>query len=110
MKNLRPSEMGKRREPTSFIPDGKPLTVPELAEWLSVSRRYLNYEMASGNLRRIVFGKHVVRLMPADINSWLNSKAEKMAARQQKEGRSSANRTGQIVEVGKKTNDGQMVP
>ena len=106
MKNLR-RKMAKRG-PTTFLSSDKPLTVPQLAEWLQVSRRYLNYEMESGRLRRTVFGTHLVRLLPDDINAWLNDKASNRYLK--KEGRSNANRTGQIVEVQEKTNDGQMVP
>jgi excisionase family DNA binding protein len=58
---------------TSSVPD-RPLSIDELCEWLNISRRYVNHEMAKGNLRRCTMGKNLVRLLPADINEWILSK------------------------------------
>jgi hypothetical protein len=54
----------------------KPLTPGELCALVSVSKRFLQYEVSAGRLKRTVLGTHVVRFLPRDIAIWLEGKAK----------------------------------
>jgi predicted DNA-binding transcriptional regulator AlpA len=54
--------------------EGKPLTKPELAEWVGLTTRFIEGEVKKGNLRAVIIGRRTVRFLPSDINSWLNTR------------------------------------
>jgi hypothetical protein len=67
--------MGRKAPVSSTLFESdRPIKIEQLREWLGCSRRYLNSEMARGNLRRCVLGQNLVRLLPEDVNEWLLSK------------------------------------
>jgi hypothetical protein len=74
------------RKPTSFSVPDRPMSIDQLAEWLGVSRRFVNYQMARGYLRRVAFTRHVVRVLPEDVAEWIaNAKNQKKAGPTQTE-------------------------
>jgi excisionase family DNA binding protein len=54
----------------------KPLTKQELATWLGVTPRFIETQVAKGNLRRVKLSGHCVRFRPADIEAWLEASTE----------------------------------
>jgi excisionase family DNA binding protein len=58
----------------------KPMTVAGLAEWINVSRRFLEGEINAGRLRARKISKRCVRIMPSDVKSWLDQAATLEAA------------------------------
>jgi hypothetical protein len=52
----------------------RPVTPGELCELVSCSKRFLQYEVSAGRLKKTVLGTHVVRFLPRDIASWLEGK------------------------------------
>ena len=74
-----------RKKPTVTPPratllEGKPLTKKELAEWGGVSTRFIEVEVKEGRLRCVYLGSRTVRFLPADINTWLNTRRARGAA------------------------------
>jgi excisionase family DNA binding protein len=49
----------------------RPMTMAGLAEWLDVSRRYLEGEVNSGRLRVRKLSPRLVRILPSDVAKWL---------------------------------------
>jgi excisionase family DNA binding protein len=55
--------------PTAF--DRQPFTYRQLMQWLSCSRRFVEYEVKEGRLRKIVIGNRLIRFLPDDVDAWL---------------------------------------
>jgi len=53
----------------------RPLTIAELCEWLGVSRRYVEGQVAKGRLRVRKISSRLVRVMPSDVVRWLDQSA-----------------------------------
>jgi hypothetical protein len=53
----------------------KPRSIPELADYLDCTTRYITGEIADGNLRAIRFSNNFVRILPEDIREWMDSRA-----------------------------------
>jgi hypothetical protein len=53
----------------------RPLTKRELADWLTVSPRYIEGEVSRGALRMRRLSPRAVRFLPADVQEWLDGKA-----------------------------------
>ncbi|SRR5260221_10601178 len=47
------------------------MSISQLCEWLGVGRRFVEMEIARGNLRVRRLSKRLIRIMPADIEAWL---------------------------------------
>jgi hypothetical protein len=50
----------------------RPMTVQGLAEWLDVSRRFLEGEINRGHLRVRKISPRCVRVLPGDVADWLD--------------------------------------
>jgi excisionase family DNA binding protein len=55
----------------------KPRSITELAEYLGISKRFVQYEVARGNLKVLRLSANVVRLLPADIKAWMDERTSK---------------------------------
>jgi hypothetical protein len=53
----------------------KPRTKTELCEWLGCCPRFLESEISSGRLRVRKLSVRLVRIMPNDIQAWLDQAA-----------------------------------
>jgi hypothetical protein len=53
----------------------KPMTLAGLAEWLHVSRRFLEGEINRGRLRVRRISPRCVRILPGDVARWLEQAA-----------------------------------
>jgi excisionase family DNA binding protein len=49
----------------------RPMTVAQLCEWLSVSRRFIEGEVNKGHLRVRKISPRCVRILPSDVARWL---------------------------------------
>jgi excisionase family DNA binding protein len=58
----------------------RPLTIAELCEWLGVSRRYVEGQVATGKLRVRKISSRLVRVMPSDAARWLDRAATEVDA------------------------------
>jgi hypothetical protein len=54
----------------SFL--SKPRTKTELCEWIGCCPRFLESEISSGRLRVRRLSARLVRIMPSDIQAWLD--------------------------------------
>jgi excisionase family DNA binding protein len=54
--------------------EGRPFTKDQLAEWMSVTPRFVEMEVKRGALRAIILGRRTVRFLPKDVNTWLNTR------------------------------------
>jgi hypothetical protein len=53
------------------FPD-RPFSIVELANWLGVSRRFLEIQIAHGRLHVRRISPRCVRVLPGDVASWLD--------------------------------------
>jgi excisionase family DNA binding protein len=49
-----------------------PMKVTEVAKWLGVSRRFIEVQIARGNLRVRRISARCIRILPSDLEAWLN--------------------------------------
>jgi excisionase family DNA binding protein len=49
----------------------RPMTIKQLAEWAGVGRRFIELEIERGHLRVRRLSKRLIRIMPADIEAWM---------------------------------------
>jgi hypothetical protein len=50
----------------------KPLSIEQLCEWAGVCRRFVEKEIACGKLKVRRLSPRLIRIMPADIEAWMN--------------------------------------
>ena len=63
---------------TSFSTDLvvlKPCTVEKLAEYLDATPRFIRNEIAAGRLRARRLSARLIRILPADLQQWLDASA-----------------------------------
>jgi excisionase family DNA binding protein len=53
----------------------KPTSVEELADWMSVSRRFLETQIEKGLLRAHKISPRCIRILPEDVAQWLDRSA-----------------------------------
>ena len=53
----------------------RPMSLEELATWLDVSRRFLEFQIAKGHLRVRRISPRCIRVLPGDVADWLNKTA-----------------------------------
>jgi helix-turn-helix protein len=76
------------------------MSIDQLAEWLGVSRRFVNYQMSRGYLRKVAFTRHVVRVLPEDVAEWIaNAKNQKERPARRKSDRSMESSTHENSEI-----------
>jgi excisionase family DNA binding protein len=56
------------------FPD-RPMSVAELADWLGVSRRFLETQIEKGSLRVRRISPRCIRILPVDVAHWLEQTA-----------------------------------
>jgi excisionase family DNA binding protein len=59
----------------------KPFSKKQLAQWLGCSERFIETEVNSGRLRRVLLGTNRVRFLPKHVNEWLEASAAKAGRR-----------------------------
>jgi hypothetical protein len=72
--------VGRAAEPELGMPAGlqkdpflsKPRTKTELCEWIGCCPRFLESEISAGRLRVRRLSARLVRIMPSDIQAWLD--------------------------------------
>lgn len=50
----------------------KPLSPRELADWIGMSRRFIEGQVRNGNLRARKISLRAVRFLPSDVAAWLH--------------------------------------
>jgi excisionase family DNA binding protein len=53
----------------------KPMSVDELANWLDVSRRFVETQIEKGYLRVRKISPRCIRILPGDVAQWLDRTA-----------------------------------
>ena len=53
----------------------KPCTVDQLAEYLDATPRFVRNEIAAGRLRARRLSARLIRILPADLQQWLDASA-----------------------------------
>ena len=53
----------------------KPMSLEELADWLGVSRRFVEVQVEKGRLRVRRISPRLVRILPGDVAKWLDNAA-----------------------------------
>jgi excisionase family DNA binding protein len=51
------------------------MSLEELADWLGVSRRFLEVQIEKGRLRVLRISPRLVRILPGDVAKWLDHAA-----------------------------------
>lgn len=75
MKDTIVSRVPVLTSPSALDVPPRPLTIAELGEWLGVSRRYIEGQVARGKLRVRKISSRLVRVMPSDVAQWLDNAA-----------------------------------
>jgi excisionase family DNA binding protein len=53
----------------------KPCTVDQLADYLDATPRFVRNEIAAGRLRARRLSARLIRILPADLQQWLDASA-----------------------------------
>lgn len=78
---LRASKHSPAPEPKTEVQNypTRPLSIAELCQWASVSRRFVELEIERGNLPVRKLSNRLIRILPGDVRVWLDRASTEVA-------------------------------